>query len=156
MKKTQFQLLVCTLTLGLGASAIAKDQVNGGDLKPTKKASAKSIETVAPAPAKEPLIGVKVIISPSEREIIQSYVTSRSTSGKPGKKSKGLPPGLAKKLERGGDLPPGWQKKCVPGQTMPREVYEQCRPLPREVVVELPTHRQALFSWRLMARSLDW
>jgi hypothetical protein len=88
-----------------------------------------------------------VIINPSEREVIRQYVVStRSNRGHGhgddgkhgGKKDKGLPPGLAKKVERGGSLPPGWQKKCVRGQTMPMEVFKHCEPLPQEVLVTLP------------------
>ncbi len=49
-----------------------------------------------------------------------------------------MPPGLAKKVARGGELPPGWQKKCVKGEILPVEVTKQCHPLPPEVVVKLP------------------
>lgn len=36
---------------------------------------------------------------------------------------KGLPPGLAKKVARGGELPPGWQKKVYPGTQFPSELF---------------------------------
>jgi hypothetical protein len=90
-----------------------------------------------------PVRPVVVIFSPREREIIGGYVRSCDEKQKhehkgKGKKDKGLPPGLAKKVERGGELPPGWQKKCVRGETMPRDVYKQCEPLPQDVVVQLP------------------
>ena len=39
----------------------------------------------------------------------------------------GLPPGLAKKVRRGGTLPPGWQKKMV---VFPLELERQLVPLP--------------------------
>lgn len=38
-----------------------------------------------------------------------------------------LPPGLAKKLRRGGSLPPGWQKKIQP---VPAAVEQRLAPLP--------------------------
>jgi hypothetical protein len=38
-----------------------------------------------------------------------------------------LPPGLAKKLRRGGSLPPGWQKKIQP---VPVVVEQRLAPLP--------------------------
>jgi len=92
-----------------------------------------------------------VIISPNEREVIRRYVVStRSNRGHGhgdddrgagkhnGKKDKGLPPGLAKKVERGDSLPPGWQKKCVRGQSLPMELFKRCEPLPQEVLVTLP------------------
>jgi hypothetical protein len=61
-----------------------------------------------------------------------------SSADKHGHQSKGLPPGLAKKAERGRDLPPGWRNKCVRGERMPPHVYAQCQPLPQEIIVKLP------------------
>jgi len=43
------------------------------------------------------------------------------------KKSKRLPPGLQKKIERGGELPPGWQKKIAEGQVIDRDLYRRSR-----------------------------
>jgi hypothetical protein len=85
-------------------------------------------------------VKVKVVFSPEEREIIHTYVRSHAapTPDKHGKNPKGVPPGLAKKVERGGDLPPGWQRKCVPGAVIHPDVYKRCEPLPQEVVVKLP------------------
>ena len=40
---------------------------------------------------------------------------------------KSLPPGLAKKLARGGSLPPGWQKKIQP---VPVVIERRLAPLP--------------------------
>jgi hypothetical protein len=82
-----------------------------------------------------------VVISPHEREVIRAYyVFQRSDhgNGHGGKHDKGLPKGLARKVERGESLPPGWQKKCVRGQIMPMEVFKHCEPLPHEVLVKLP------------------
>lgn len=74
--------------------------------------------------------------SDEERETIHGYV---GRFGKQeGKHPRSLPPGLAKKVARGGRLPPGWEDKCVRGQTMPVEVYRECRPLPPELSVRLP------------------
>ncbi len=46
------------------------------------------------------------------------------------KGSRELPPGLQKKVQRGGALPPGWEKKVQVGQPIEAEVYQH-----REVVV---------------------
>lgn len=35
-----------------------------------------------------------------------------------------LPPGLQKKVARGGDLPPGWQKKLSKGAILDAHIYE--------------------------------
>jgi hypothetical protein len=42
---------------------------------------------------------------------------------------KSLPPGLQKKVARGGQLPPGWQKKMQP---FPIELERRLGPLPHE------------------------
>ncbi len=88
---------------------------------------------------REPWVKVDVAISDHERRTIRTYVDDHEPRGVFSKrKGKGLPPGLAKKVARGGELPPGWQKHCVVGQIMPVEVYERCHPLPVEVVPKLP------------------
>lgn len=81
---------------------------------------------------------VDVKITAPEREIITTYVKSYEEPKKPGKKPKSLPPGLQKKVARGGKLPPGWEKKLTHGEVMPVEVYQECHPLPPELVVKLP------------------
>ncbi len=48
-----------------------------------------------------------------------------------------LPPGLAKKLRRGGDLPAGWQKKVNVGQPIPQEYLMYAKPVPRELEYQL-------------------
>ena len=48
-----------------------------------------------------------------------------------------LPPGLAKKLRRGGDLPAGWQKKVSVGQPIPHEYLMYAKPVPRELEYQL-------------------
>ena len=42
---------------------------------------------------------------------------------------KSLPPGLQKKVARGGQLPPGWQKKMQP---FPVDLERRLGPLPRD------------------------
>ncbi len=74
--------------------------------------------------------------SDEERETIHGYVEHYGKQE--GKHPRNLPPGLAKKVARGGRLPPGWEDKCIPGRQMPLEVYRECRPLPRELEVKLP------------------
>lgn len=41
----------------------------------------------------------------------------------------GLPPGLAKNLQRGKPLPPGWQKKLNQGQIVDRDLWDDFRPV---------------------------
>jgi len=142
MKNVRLTLLVSAIVLSLCTSVLA-----GGDKGKGKSPKASGNEPNAPSKpllksesekAKEPWLSVKVDISSDEREIISAYVHSRTGAEGRGHKPKELPPGLAKKVARGGDLPPGWQKKCVRGEIMPLEVYKHCHPLPREVAIKLP------------------
>jgi hypothetical protein len=66
---------------------------------------------------------IEFSITASERKTIQDYCDGAGTKGKKGKKAKSLPPGLAKKVARGGRLPPGWEKKVVVHEIMPPEVF---------------------------------
>jgi hypothetical protein len=130
--------LICIIALASVQSVGAKDkeQANRGvEDKPGKHqvaSGAKADVAEQGAPIK-----VKFNISDDERRIIRTYVEGHRGRGF-GKKSKSLPPGLAKKVARGEQLPPGWQKKCVPGEIMPVEVLEKCHSLPPELVVKLP------------------
>ena len=54
-----------------------------------------------------------------------------------GGKAKPLPPGLQKKLARGGELPPGWQKKLARGEVVDGQVWSQSRRLPPELLGRL-------------------
>ena len=55
-----------------------------------------------------------------------------------GQKHKKLPPGLAKKLQRGGNLPPGWQKKLAKGEVLSEELYLHSEPLSEKEKSKLP------------------
>lgn len=53
------------------------------------------------------------------------------------KQAKPLPPGLRRKLERGGELPPGWQKKLARGEVVDGEVWRQSHRLPPDLLRRL-------------------
>lgn len=55
------------------------------------------------------------------------------------KKAKPLPPGLRKKVERGGELPPGWQKKLARGEVVDGEIWSRSHRLPPDVLDRLGT-----------------
>lgn len=67
---------------------------------------------------------------PEERRIIEDYYQK----GKQGK-SKGLPPGLAK---RGGKLPPGLQKQLDKTGRLPPGLQKRLEPLPADLESRLP------------------
>ena len=104
------------------------------DKKPGKEKP--GAETPAPPPG--PGVKTEFVFTTQERQVIQTFVAGHSAPPGKGKRAKPLPPGLAKKVARGGKLPPGWEKKVAVGVIMAPEVYKECKPLPPELVVKLP------------------
>lgn len=100
-----------------------------------------------PAPTREyprandPAAG-RHLFTPEEMITIRAYFRTNPLPAPaeppPGKKTKSLPPGLQKKVERGGELPPGWQKKVVRGEVLDAQVYGHSRPLPPDLMKRLP------------------
>jgi hypothetical protein len=85
-------------------------------------------------------IMANALFSETEKRVFGEYLR-RDYSGddhKGGGKQKSLPPGLRKKLERGGELPPGWQKKVARGEVLDRELYLMSRDLPEGLLGRLP------------------
>ncbi len=70
---------------------------------------------VGAQPASAGELGVSVVFSSKEISIIGTWYKDHGPSqGKRGKKTKGLPPGIAKNLARGKPLPPGIAKQYLP------------------------------------------
>jgi hypothetical protein len=144
MKNVRPTVFVCALMLSLCLPALA-----GGDKGKGKSSKSPGGSGQPHAPSKpvvksenektrQAKLEVKMDISANEREVLKAYVRSYNAAEGHGQRPKDLPPGLAKKVARGGDLPPGWQKKCVRGEILPLEVFKHCHPLPREVSAKLP------------------
>ncbi len=84
-------------------------------------------------------INVKIITP--EKNIIKKYYIyyqQNNLKGVKGKKKKALPPGLKKKLARGGNLPPGWQKKIIRGEVIDAETYKYAVQVPYDLIKRLP------------------
>ncbi|MGJ8652134.1 MAG: hypothetical protein ACSHX8_02560 [Opitutaceae bacterium] len=73
--------------------------------------------------------------SDEERKALESWQKG-NTKSKKSKKS--LPPGLQKKVARGGELPPGWKKKLEIGSVLDPELEKEAQPLPEEILKRLP------------------
>lgn len=58
-------------------------------------------------------------------DTIRQYITGYRSNNN----TRNLPPGLAKKVARGGDLPPGWQKKVSRGNTFPGDLWPFTSPV---------------------------
>lgn len=87
---------------------------------------------------------VNAVFNRDERRVLDEYLhgddwheADDGHGGKHDGKKKKLPPGLKKKLERGGSLPPGWQKKVERGEVLDLEVYRHARPLPERYLSRL-------------------
>lgn len=78
--------------------------------------------------------------SEADREVIEKWQQSQKSksTSKNQKKHKTLPPGLQKKVDRGGELPPGWKKKLEVGTVLDPEVDKASTPLPEEILKRLP------------------
>ena len=105
--------LICLVITGLflGMSPVHAGQGRGnGNFKIARTAT-------------KPVSDVEIVVrsvgwSPREIEVIRTHYSQPSTS---------LPPGLQKKVARGGQLPSGWQKKMQP---FPASVDRALAPLP--------------------------
>jgi hypothetical protein len=60
-----------------------------------------------------------------------------------------LPPGLQKKVSRGGQLPPGWQKRLQKGRPLEAELYRQAEPVPEQLRLKLPVGEAGSIDIRL-------
>ena len=91
----------------------------------------------------------------SIQDIIDSYYREQfqtKKGKKNGKKKKNLPPGLQKKLARGGELPPGWQKKVARGEVLDWQIYSRSVKLPKDLQRRLPALSQGTEFLRLEDR----
>jgi hypothetical protein len=91
---------------------------------------------------------VSVVFSHDEISIINRYYVEHPLNAEPGQqkkpKNKGLPPGIARNLQRGKPLPPGIAKQQLPGdlvRLLPpvRPGYERVVVDGRVLLVELAT-----------------
>ena len=107
MKRAMF---VLTLVLAAATTGSADQKPRSG--KPDKTAKNGKVAD-NPTP-------VAVHFSTGDAGVLQTYY---------GPRYKSLPPGLKKKVARGGQLPPGWQKKLQP---FPIELERKLKPLPTD------------------------
>ncbi|WP_245795428.1 hypothetical protein [Thioalkalivibrio denitrificans] len=75
-----------------------------------------------------------------EREAIGQWYREREARPSPGVASgqRELPPGLQRRLARGGDLPPGWQRKVERGEVLSQEQVRHGRRVDEELRRRLP------------------
>jgi hypothetical protein len=105
------RLLICTTLAGvllsgnvLAASPQGKSKQHGHERNDSQRSDAR--------------VSVHLVFAPAEIAILRTHYAPRYRN---------LPPGLQKKVARGGQLPPGWQKKFEP---FPVVVEQQLSALP--------------------------
>lgn len=76
---------------------------------------------------------VSVVMTDEERSVLSDWYRTRVAAP-----PQDLPPGLRKKIARGGSLPPGWQKKIARGQVIPNDIWAFHEPVPADVIPHLP------------------
>ncbi len=128
MKKAVIAVVTAAaiLALGIVSARAAQRQTRTG-----------SDTVAAPARLDEKTLDTYRVGSHEMAAIRDYYRAHPPPEPAPSKKKK-LPPGLRKKVARGGELPPGWQKKVARGEVMDPVVYEHSRPLPPDLVRTLP------------------
>jgi hypothetical protein len=113
--------------------ALAKQKINkSGESEQKATAAASGKET------SNKWLNIEIITSDREK-IRQYYQKDRQTVVKEekGKKKKSLPPGLKKKVARGGELPPGWQKKVAKGEVLDADIYSHSEKVPYGLIKDL-------------------
>lgn len=70
-----------------------------------------------------------------ERKVLEDWQRGEAGWKKSGKR---LPPGLQKKVARGGELPPGWKKKLAVGDKLPEEYESKAESVPEAILKRLP------------------
>ena len=108
MKRLICATVVCLL---LGGTAVAMSPSQGKGKKQAGQEKAKDKATDA-------TLAVHVVFASADVTILRNHYTPRYRN---------LPPGLQKKVARGGQLPPGWQNKFEP---FPVALERQLPPLP--------------------------
>lgn len=89
------------------------------------------------------------VFTEEEREIFRDFFGDREFRGA---RQKPLPPGLKKKVARGGQLPPGWQKKVARGEVLPEDVYRYRVGFPDDLWRRLPAPPQNTDTFRVEDR----
>jgi hypothetical protein len=106
MRRTLLAVTAGLVLGGILAEAEAQGRGRGGSRTASESTTVVSDGGVAVSGGVHTAVGdFHVSFSTGETRIIREHYATRYRS---------LPPGLQKKLARGGSLPPGWQKKMEP------------------------------------------
>ena len=122
--------LICVTVAGLllvgSAVEASPSQGKGKNKTGQEKAKTKS---------SDPKAAVQVVFVPADVTILRNHYAPRYRN---------LPPGLQKKVARGGQLPPGWQKKF---ETFPVVLERQLPPLPPDYRRGVIDGHAVIYNW---------
>jgi hypothetical protein len=93
------------MTLAVAGVVIVDAGQNGKGPKPKEKANKHATSHNDKADTDSSAVSVHIAFGTGEVKVIREHYAPRYRN---------LPPGLRKKVARGGTLPPGWQKKLEP------------------------------------------
>lgn len=105
-------LMMCAVLLGGLTGTASADPQGRGRKRPKPAPAADRGDGVRTD------LSVRVVFASADVKLLRTHYAPRYRN---------LPPGLQKKVARGGELPPGWQKKFEP---FPAEVERRLSPLP--------------------------
>lgn len=161
MSKVRLSAWVLAFTLTVPAVAIsdsvwaAKPEGKGNDKGKDKswKGQKSDSEGAVEAPRAMP-----EALTASQQDQLAELILEKeygfTKNSVPAGSAKRLPPGLQKKLARGGSLPPGWQKKLSRGEVIEKETYEQAEKLPDELLRRITGREDAVELLRVGDRIL--
>ncbi|WP_151670832.1 hypothetical protein [Nitrincola schmidtii] len=127
--KPLFFLLAMSLSLPVLASPPSFTPAASNDRGRSANAPANSDQRSAPK-AHQQNEDISADYQPIIRRVLEEYFGLSSTEANQTFEQKRIPPGLQKKLARGGDLPPGWQMKLARGDVFPPDLYAKSTRLP--------------------------
>lgn len=106
--------------IGLALSALLIAAVAAGADQPGKQKKNKNVKTASAVETRrgDAAVAAHVVFGPRDIQLIRTHYATRYRN---------LPPGLQKKVARGGSLPPGWRKKLEP---FPVALERRLPPLP--------------------------
>ncbi len=135
----KYVIIIFVISLLLSGAAQAKEKKGKGSPKNPEVSKQTSAKYLSDDKKSDPWINFEINIG--EKEIIENYIEQnrpKESKGYKKSKKKALPPGLAKKVNRGGNLPPGWQMKIARGEVMSADVYNAAQSLPDALRKMLP------------------
>ena len=157
LKNVLNSALVAVLALSLTPTAVAaKPEGKGKDKswKAAKQSGKESQQLEQPS-------ALLAELTSSQRDELASLVlekeygfTKNSVPASSTGAAKQLPPGLQKKLARGGSLPPGWQMKLQRGEVIDRETYREAERMPDELLRRVTGREDAVELLRVGDRIL--